>query len=106
MEIFKKNINSSIELLQKIGNDNQCVGILMCFKFFKSISKLKIKEVNKFMKFTNKHKKSEELLNTASISDKIDLLNNKIDYIEKYFFAEKKPKVKPNNNQSNVFSHK
>lgn len=58
------------------------------------------------MKFTNKHKKSEELLNTTSISDKIELLNNKMDYIEKYFFAEKKPKIKQNNNQNNVSSNK
>jgi hypothetical protein len=58
------------------------------------------------MKFTNKHKKSEELLNTASISDKIDLLNNKIDYIEKYFFAEKKQKIKQNNHQINGSLHK
>ena len=49
------------------------------------------------MKFTKKHKKSEELLNGNCISDKIDLLNNKIDYIEKYFFAEKKLKNQAKN---------
>ena len=90
-------MNSSIELLQKIGNDNQCVGILMCFKFFKSISKLKkIIVVNKFIKFSNKHKKSEELLNANTITNKLDLLNNKIDFIEKFFFAEKKEKKTKN----------
>jgi len=89
-----KNINSSIELLQKIGNNNQCVGILMCFKFFKSI-------ISKFVKFSSKHKKSDELLNTNSIADKLDLLNNKIDYIEKFFFAEKKIK-KPNNIKKDI----
>lgn len=44
--ILNKNINSSIELLQRIGNDNQCVGILMCFKFFKSISKSNVFKIS------------------------------------------------------------
>jgi len=86
-----KNINSSIELLQRIGSDNKCVGILMCFKFFKSI-------ISKFVKFSSKHKKSEDLLNANSITDKLDLLNDKIDYIEKFFFAEKKKSKNTNSN--------
>jgi len=80
-----KNINSTIELLQKIGNDNQCVGILMCFKFFKSI-------INKFIKIMSSTKKDNELAATTNIKDKIEYLNKKIDYIGKYFFAEKKHK--------------
>jgi hypothetical protein len=36
-------------------------------------------------------------LETNTINDKIEVLNKKIEYIEKYFFAEKKLKNKDKN---------
>jgi len=65
-----KNIISCVELLQKIGNDNKCVGVLMCFKFFKSI-------IRKYIKITSNKKGNNGTLNAEKIADKIDQLSNK-----------------------------
>jgi hypothetical protein len=61
-----------------------CVGILMCFKFFKSLSKnYFIKShliVNKFFKISKKKKEEEEF---AKIHEKLLLLNSRMEYVEK-----------------------
>ena len=65
----------------------------MCFKFFRTISKISSYLVNKFIKIiTKKTKGDKDTVETNSINDKIILLNKKIEFIQKYFFAEKQLK--------------
>lgn len=71
-----KETNSSIELLQKIGDQNKIVGILMCFKFFKSI-------IHKYLKISQKKKNLEGLIDLNKINDKLDLISSKIQLLEK-----------------------
>jgi len=76
-----KNITSCVDILQKIGNEKHCVGILMCFKFFKSI-------IKKFIRISTRQSKGS----TEKIAEKMDTLSNKIDYIEKFIVSEEKLK--------------
>src|SRR4051812_11034787 len=69
-----KDVNCSIELLQKIGDKNKFIGILMCFKFFKSI-------INKYSKITNKKKKLDSLIDLNKLNEKLDLLSSKMEML-------------------------
>jgi len=73
-----KNANSCIELLQKIGDQNKLVGILMCFKYFKSI-------MNKYLKISSKKKKLESLIDLNKLNEKLETLSKKIEFLEKSF---------------------
>jgi hypothetical protein len=70
------NVNSRIELLQKIGGQNKLVGILMCFKYFKSI-------INKYFKLSSKKKKLESLIDLNKLNEKLDSLSKKMELLEK-----------------------
>jgi CHASE1-domain containing sensor protein len=71
-----ENVNYSIELLQKIGGQNKLVGILMCFKYFKSI-------INKYFKLSSKNKKLESLVDLNKLNEKLDSLSKKMEVLEK-----------------------
>ncbi len=71
-----KNANSSIELLQKIGDQNKLIGILMCFKYFKSM-------INKCFKISSKKKKLESLIDLNKLNEKLDTLSQKMEALEK-----------------------
>lgn len=71
-----QNANGSIELLQKIGGQNKLVGILMCFKYFKSI-------MNKYFKLSQKKKKLESLIDLNKLNEKLDTLSKKMELLEK-----------------------
>ena len=71
-----KNVNTSIELLQKIGDQNKLIGIMMCFKYFKSI-------INKYYKMSSKKKKMDSLIDLNKLNEKLDTLGLKIEYLEK-----------------------
>lgn len=70
------NVNPSIELLQKIGDKNKFIGILMCFKFFKSI-------INKYSKITSKKKKIDCIIDLNKLNEKLDLLISKMEMLNK-----------------------
>jgi len=69
-------INTSIELLQKIGGQNKIIGILMGFKYFKLI-------INNYFKLSSKKKKIDSLIDFNKLNDKLDSLSNKMEILEK-----------------------
>ncbi len=71
-----KSANSSIELLQKIGDQNKLIGILMCFKYFKSM-------IHQYFKITSKKKKLESLIDLNKFNEKFDTLSQKMQSLEK-----------------------
>lgn len=71
-----KNANTSIELLQKIGDQNKLIGILMGFKYFKSM-------INKYAKLSSKKKKLESLIDLNKLNEKLDHLSQKMEALEK-----------------------
>jgi hypothetical protein len=71
-----KNVNSSIEILQKIGDQNKLIGIFICFKYFKAI-------INKYYKMGSKKKQLDSLVDLNKLNDKLDTLSQKIGYLEK-----------------------
>jgi hypothetical protein len=71
-----KNANSSIELLQKIGDQNKLIGIMMCLKYFKSV-------INKYFKSSTKKKKLESLIDLNKLNDKLESLSKKMEVLEK-----------------------
>jgi hypothetical protein len=71
-----KSANISIELLQKIGDQNKIIGILMCLRYFKSM-------INHYFKITSKKKKLESLIDLNKLNDKLDLLSQKMQSLEK-----------------------
>ena len=71
-----KSVNTSIELLQKIGDQNKLIGIMMCFKYFKSI-------INKYYKMSSKKKKTDSLIDLNKLNEKLDTLSMKIGYLGK-----------------------
>jgi tetrahydromethanopterin S-methyltransferase subunit G len=71
-----KNANTSIELLQKIGDQNKLIGILMGFKYFKSM-------INKYAKLSSKKKKLESLIDLNKLNEKLDHLSHKMEALEK-----------------------
>ena len=78
-------------MLQQIGDQNKLVGILMCFKYFKSISKFIFNPlVNKFTKVTNKKKKLESLIDLNKLDEKLDHLSAKMEDIKKALLNDKK----------------
>lgn len=68
--------NGSIQLLQQIGGQNKLVGILMCFKYFKSM-------MNTYYKLSSKKKKLESLIDLNKLSEKLDTLSKKMECLEK-----------------------
>ena len=76
LNIKFKNANSSIELLQKIGDQNKQIGILMCFKYFKSM-------INKYFKISSKKKKLESLIDLNKLNEKLDTLSKKMEMLGK-----------------------
>lgn len=87
-----KEANTSIELLQKIGNQNKLIGILLCFKYFKSI-------INKYSKIASKKKNGDCLIDMNKLNDKLDTLSNKMEYLKNCISV-----YSPNNNIKNYFS--
>ena len=72
-----KSANSSIELLQKIGDQNKLIGILMCFKYFKSM-------IHQYFKMNSKKKKKlESLIDLNKFNEKLDTLSQKMQSLEK-----------------------
>jgi hypothetical protein len=84
-----KNVNSSIELLQKIGDQNKLMGILMCFKYFKSI-------INKYFKVSPKNKKLDSLIDLNKLNEKLDTLSSKLEFLEKNFLNNTNNNTKTN----------
>ena len=95
-----KNANTSIELLQKIGDKNKLIGILMCFKYFKSV-------INKYFKLSSKKKKLESLIDLNKLNEKLDMLSEKMAVLEKslpYYFNDSQNPIMNNNLIQNNFT--